>query len=99
RLVSTAQFIGPEVNLIQGPTEESSQLGKEEDWHARLEEMFPFHFNTIQVTNGTVRFLAPGIEARDAITAKHVNGSITNITNVVHTGKETFSQFRLDADV
>ena len=59
-IVSEASFFGPEVNLVQGKTAADSQLGKEENWNARLEEMFPFRFNTIDVTDGTVRFLAPG---------------------------------------
>ena len=49
--------------------------------------------------DGTVRFLAPGISTKDAITARHVNGSISNLTNVLETGKETFADFRVTADV
>jgi hypothetical protein len=98
-IVSEASFLGPELNLVQGKSEADSQLGKEENWNARLEEMFPFRFNTIQVSNGTIRFLAPGISTRDAITARHVNGSISNLTNVLDTGKETFADFRVTADV
>ena len=98
-VVSEASFVHPEINLVQGKTEADSQLGKEEDWKARLEELFPFRFNTIGVNDGTVRFLAPGIQTRDAITARHVNGSISNLTNVLETGKETFADFRVTASV
>ena len=98
-VVSEAAFFGPEVNLVQGRSDKDSQLGKEENWNARLEEMFPFRFNTIQVTDGTVRFLAPGIRTQDAITARHLNGQISNLTNVLETGKETFADFRVTAEV
>jgi hypothetical protein len=98
-LVSEASFLGPEVNLVQGKNAKDSQLGKEENWHARLEELSPFRFNTIEVIDGTVRFLAPGINTRDAITARHVNGSVSNLTNVLDTGKETFADFQATADV
>jgi hypothetical protein len=98
-IVAEAEFDGPELNLVQGKSEADSQLGKEEDWHARLEEMFPFHFNTVAVRNGTVRFLAPGISTRDAITARHVEGRVTNLTNVIESGKETFADFHINADV
>jgi hypothetical protein len=91
-----AAFDSPELNLVQAENEQDSQLGQGEDWHARLEELFPFRFNTVQVSNGTVRFLAPGIQTRDAITARHVNGSVTNLTNVIETGKETFADFRIN---
>jgi len=98
-IVSEAVFLGPELNLVQGRTDADSQLGKEENWNARLEEMFPFRFNTIEVSNGTVRFLAPGIKTQDAITASHLNGEISNLTNVLETGKETFADFRVTAEV
>ncbi|HYJ41276.1 MAG TPA: DUF748 domain-containing protein [Steroidobacteraceae bacterium] len=98
-IVSEASFLSPELNLVQGRSARDSQLGKEENWNARLEELFPFRFNTIQVRNGTVRFLAPGINTRDAITARHVTGDISNLTNVLDSGKETFADFHVKADV
>ena len=98
-IVSEASFLGPEVNLVQGRTEKDSQLGKEEDWHARLEEMFPFRFNTIEVVDGTVRFLAPGIKTQDAITARQVNGEISNLTNVIDSNKQAFADFHVTAAV
>ena len=72
---------------MQGRNAADSQLGKEENWNARLEELFPFRFNTIEVIDGTVRFLAPGISTRDAITARRVYGHASNLTNVLETGK------------
>jgi hypothetical protein len=98
-IVSEASFIAPEVNLVQGKTKADTQLGKEENWNARLEELFPFRFNTVDVVNGTVRFLAPGISTGDAITARSVNGSVSNLTNVIDSGKETFADFRVTAEV
>lgn len=98
-VVAEAEFGSPELNLVQGRSEADSQLGKEENWNARLEEMFPFRFNTVKVVNGTVRFLAPGIQTRDAITARKVHGQVTNLTNVVESGKETFADFRINAEV
>jgi hypothetical protein len=98
-IVSEAAFFGPELNLVQGKGEKDSQLGKEENWNARLEELFPFRFNTIGITDGTVRFLAPGIKTQDAITARHLNGQISNLTNVLETGKETFADFSVTAEV
>jgi hypothetical protein len=98
-VVAEATFESPELNLVQGESERDSQLGKEENWNARLEELFPFRFNTIEVINGTVRFVAPGISTGDAITANQVQGRVTNLTNVVESGKETFADFKVDARV
>ena len=99
RLVAEAHFNNPEVNLVQGHSKDDSQLGQDENWKARLEELFPFRFNTIEATNGTVRFLAPGIQTRDAITAHKVNGQISNLTNVAGSGKEAFAGFKVNAEV
>ena len=99
KVVSAARFDSPELNLVQAEDKKDAQLGQEEDWHARLEELSPFKFNTVQIANGAVRFLAPGIATRDAITARRVHGQVSNLTNVVSTGKETFANFKLDADV
>ena len=98
-IVSEATFDSPEVNLVQGKSKADTQLGKEENWNARLEELFPFRFNTITVNNGTVRFLAPGIRTGDAITADKVYGRVSNLTNVIDSGKETFADFHVDAEV
>ena len=98
-VVATAVFDRPEVNLVQGKTAAESQLGKEENWRARLEELFPVRFNTIEIRDGTARFLAPGISTRDALTARHVHGAVTNLTNVADSNKEAFANFRVDARV
>jgi uncharacterized protein DUF748 len=92
-LVSEAHFYQPQLNLVQARDERNSQLGTGEHWHERLEQLFPFHFNTVEVHQGVVTFLAPGIEARDALTAKDVNGVVTNLTNVVDKQKRNFAQF------
>ena len=98
-LVSEAAFFGPELNLVHAKSEKESQLGGEENWNARLEELFPFRFNTVEVHDGTIRFLAPGISTGDAITAREVNGSVSNLTNVIDVGKPTFADFRITAQV
>jgi hypothetical protein len=98
-IVSEASFHSPELNLVQAESKEGSQLGAEENWNRRLEELFPFRFNTIEVIDGTVRFLAPGISSKDAITARAVKGEITNLTNVVKSDRATFAGFRVTADV
>jgi hypothetical protein len=98
-VVAEAVFLGPELNLVHAKAEKQSQLGSEENWNARLEELFPFRFNTIKVRAGTVRFLAPGISTKDAITARNVNGAVSNLTNVLDSGKPTFADFSITADV
>jgi len=99
RLVAEAHFYEPKLNLVQSADERSSQLGTEEDWHDRLEELFPFQFNTVEMHDGTITFRTPGIAVGDSLKARHVNGIITNITNVEKSGKETYAEFRMTGDV
>jgi uncharacterized protein DUF748 len=98
-IVSEAKFLAPELNLVQAEAKQDSQLGSEENWNRTLQSLSPFKFNTIEVVDGTVRFLAPGISTRDAITAKNVDGRISNLTNVVESGKEAFADFKITGNV
>lgn len=98
-LVAEGVFYSPNLNFVQGKTEEQSQTGEGVDWADRFGELFPFRFNTVTVHNGTITFLAPGIRTADAMKATNVAGEVTNITNVVDKGKETFSDFQATAQV
>jgi hypothetical protein len=94
-LVSEAKFVGPDLNLIQETTERESQLGTEEDWRARIEELFPFRFNTITIEDGRTTFRAPGIRTEEALTVERINGTFENLTNVVDANKEAYADFSL----
>ncbi|HEY8540579.1 MAG TPA: DUF748 domain-containing protein [Steroidobacteraceae bacterium] len=98
-LVSEVVFIHPALNLIQDETKERTQTGREEDWQAKIEELAPFRFNTIRVLDGTVTFRAPGIRTQDALTAEHVDGIVTNLTNVEDANQETFAKFEMHGSV
>lgn len=98
-LVAEGEFQSPNLNFVQGETREQSQTGEGVNWGQRLEELFPFRFNTVRVHDGTITFLAPGIRTADAMKASKVEGEVTNLTNVADAGKETFADFRLDAEV
>lgn len=98
-LVSEAQFQSPNLNFVQAKNKQQSQTGEGVNWGDQLQQMFPFRFNTVRIHNGTVTFTAPGISTADAIKATKLNGQVTNITNVADSGKETFADFKADAQV
>jgi hypothetical protein len=98
-LVAAGVFHRPNVNFVQGETEEQSQTGKGVDWGERLGQMFPFRFDTVTVHDGTISFRAPGIRTADAMKATKVEGQVTNITNVARKGEETFADFHATAQV
>jgi hypothetical protein len=98
-LVSEGEFFNPKLNFVQAENKQKSQTGAGVNWTERIAQLFPFKFNTVRVHNGTVTFTAPGISTRDAIKATKLEAEVTNLTNVVDSGKETFAQFRADAQV
>jgi hypothetical protein len=46
----------PELNFVEGPTEEQSQTGKNKEWGKTLESLFPFNINRFEIKNGRVHF-------------------------------------------
>jgi len=98
-LVAESVFTRPNINLVRARNERQSQTGKGQDWRALLESSFPFRFNTVEVVDGIVTFRSPGIRAQDALVASHINGVISNITNVVESDRETYTFFQCQAAV
>lgn len=98
-LVAEGVFLQPDLNLIQAKSEKESQLGKEENWTQRVEDLFPFRFNSVRVRDGRVTFTAPGISTKDALTAERVQAELVNLTNVADLNKETFADFTATARV
>ena len=98
-LVAEADLYRPQVNLVEAETERQSQLGTEVNWVEQFKQLFPFRFNTVRVHDGTMTFRAPGIQTKDALTARHIDGRLANLTNVVDSHKETFAGFQFTAKV
>ena len=98
-LVAEGELYRPQVNLVQAESEKKSQLGKEVNWVDQFKELFPFRFNTVRVQDGTVTFRAPGIQTKDALVARHLDGELSNLTNVADSTKETFARYQFAAEV
>lgn len=94
-VVGKAEFIRPQLNLVQGESSKETQLGTDQNWAQPLEELFPFTFNEINIRHGTVKFRAPGIERGDAIVLHDVDAVLTNLTNVMDRNNEAFATFEL----
>jgi len=98
-VVAECVLWGPNLNLVRGEGEATSQLGEGIAWNRQLEALFPFRFNTIVVHDGVATFHAPGIRTQDALVASAIEGEITNMTNVVDSGQPTFAGFEATATV
>jgi hypothetical protein len=99
QLVAEADLFRPQANLVEAESEQQSQLGNEVNWVDQFKQLFPFRFNTVRVHDGTVTFRAPGIQTKDALTARHIDGYLANLTNVADSSKETFAGFEFTANV
>ncbi|HEY7641044.1 MAG TPA: DUF748 domain-containing protein [Steroidobacteraceae bacterium] len=99
QLVAEADLFRPQANLVKAETEQQSQLGKEVNWVDQFKQLFPFRFNTVRVHDGTVTFRAPGIQTKDALTARHIDGYLANLTNVADSNKQTFAGYHFTANV
>ena len=99
KLVAEGDLYRPQVNLVKAESEQKSQLGKEVNWVEQFKELFPFRFNTVRVHDGTLTFRAPGIQTQDALVARHIDGTLSNLTNVADSAKETFARFGFTAEV
>lgn len=98
-LVAEGDLYRPQVNLIKAESEKKSQLGKEVNWVDQFRQLFPFRFNTVRIHDGTLTFQAPGIQTQDALKARHIDGTLSNLTNVADSTKETFARFGFTAEV
>jgi hypothetical protein len=79
----------PTLNLIRAETSEESQPGSDVNWSDEVRELFPFNFNRVEVVDGKATFLAPGIEANEALTVSAIRLQLQNLTNIYETEDET----------
>jgi uncharacterized protein YhdP len=98
-VVAEARFTQPQINLVQSKSEKQEQLGTEVNWADRLKELVPIRLNTVAVDDGMITFRTPGIQTSDALVARRVSGTVSNLTNVVEKDKETFADFAATASV
>lgn len=85
-LVGEIEVTRPQVNFVNGKTEEEKQTGIKKGWKETLESLFPFNVNRFQVNNGDIRF-------RDFSRTPKVDIYITNLfaiaTNLSNSREQT----------
>ncbi|HEX6997190.1 MAG TPA: DUF748 domain-containing protein [Gammaproteobacteria bacterium] len=99
RLVGELLMQRPVVNMVQGETDEETQLGAGVNWPAQVRELFPFHFNRVEVRDGTVTFRAPGIEAEESLTLREARIVLLNLTNVQAEDQDAYADIELEGRV
>lgn len=80
-LVGEVDIHHPELNFVDGETEEQKQTGEGVDWRAQLEELVPVQLNEVRIHDGTVSFRNFSSDPPVNIDASEMQLSIRNLTN------------------
>lgn len=80
-LVGEVDIHQPELNFVDGETEQQKQTGVGVDWRAQLEQMVPVQLNEVRVHEGTVSFRNFSSDPPVDINVSAVQLSIRNLTN------------------
>lgn len=56
RLEGTIRLDGPELNIVDGPTEGARQTGTETSWNELVDSLFPFVLNELTIRDGSFHF-------------------------------------------
>jgi len=84
-VVAEVQFVGPQVNFVDGANKKNSQTGEGTDWRAQLNKLLPITLNEVQVSDGKISFRNFNSKPPVNMSATQVNASAYNLTNVVDT--------------
>lgn len=98
-LVGELVMRNPVLNLIQGESDEETQLGTGVNWPEQVRRFFPFRFNRVEVQNGTATFRAPGIDADESLTLERLDAVLRDLTNVEERNTPAFASIRAQGAV
>jgi hypothetical protein len=82
----------PQLNFVQGPSDEQQQLGGGVNWPQEIRDLFPFRLNVVEARNGLVTFRAPGISTNDSLTIRDFQAHLRNLTNVQDVAEPAFAE-------
>jgi len=80
-LIGVVDLHQPELNFVDGDTQEQKQTGEGVDWRAQLEDMVPVRLNEVNVHNGTVSFRNFSSDPQVNVNASAVQMTVRNLTN------------------
>ena len=80
-LIGVVDIHQPELNFVDGDTQEQKQTGEGVDWRAQLEDMVPVRLNEVNIHNGTVSFRNFSSDPQVNVNASAIELTIRNLTN------------------
>ena len=80
-LVGVVDIHQPELNFVDGETEQQKQTGEGVDWRARLEDMVPVQLNEVRIHQGVISFRNFSSDPPVNVNASDVQLMVHNLTN------------------
>jgi uncharacterized protein involved in outer membrane biogenesis len=101
-LIFERAFVGnieihrPEMNLVNGPSEESRQAPVDEPWAQKVKQLFPLKINRFAVHNGEIHYRDFSGKPKVDLTIDHVQMVATNLTNSKKLSKSLIADIRIE---
>lgn len=95
-LVAEIEFFDPVVNFVNGPTEETSQVGVDKPWLDVIKKLFPLDINRFAVNNGSIHYRDFHSRPKVDLVIDRIEALATNLTNSKHLSKTLVA--KIDAD-
>jgi len=95
-VVGEAVMHAPVLNAVQSESTEEKQLGTGVNWPQEIRDLFPFKLNFVEIRDGFVTFLAPGISTENSMTIHEFDLRLYNLTNVQETDELAFADIELN---
>lgn len=80
-LIGEVDIHQPELNFVDGETEQQKQTGEGVDWRAQLEQLVPVQLNEVRIRQGTVSFRNFSSDPPVNISVSDVQLIVRNLTN------------------
>lgn len=80
-LVAEIEFFDPIINIVNGPSEASSQVGVDKPWLDVIKKLFPLDINRFEVHNGEVHYRDFYSEPKVNLELDRIHALATNLTN------------------
>ncbi|MDU9391401.1 DUF748 domain-containing protein [Pseudomonas sp. zfem002] len=82
-VVAEVEFLRPELNFVDGGSQQASQTGQGTNWRQQLEKLLPITLDEVRIVDGTLSFRNFNSKPPVDLQATRLNASIRNLTNVV----------------
>lgn len=98
-LVGEIVFDDPQINIVAGPTEETSQVGVDKPWLDVIKRLFPLDINRFEVRNGEVHYRDFHSRPKVDLEVDRIHMVATNLTNSSKLSKTLVAHLTLTARV